>query len=167
MPKTFDKKARLRTIKRVSNVEIRLTDRPLKGNEFHVVDKSPVSPQQRAEKILTHEWARLNQEEVQKVVPKAIEYGSGDLKLMGYALKMLLNSPRARSRDWTEPEMQEMASAFYILGKIARMFSAYERGAMPADDQPHDIGVYTRMIQILRRTGAWPPGFDEYLKGEK
>lgn len=128
-------------------------------------DESPVTPQQKQEKILRKTWDDLNAEEANKVVPKAIEYGSGDLKLMGYAMKQLLNSPRARAHDWTEPESMEIAIAFYILGKIARMLSAYERGAMPADDQPHDIGVYTRMVQVLRRTGEWPPGFEEYLKG--
>ncbi len=100
-------------------------------------------------------WQSLNQLEIDRVLPKAIEYGAVDLEIMGFALGRLLNSPNARMREWTGAELQEMACAFYNLGKVARAFGAYAEGRMPNDDCWHDGGVYARMVQIIRERGGW------------
>ncbi len=100
-------------------------------------------------------WEDLNRAEINKVLPKAVEYGAADLDLMGHALGLMLNSPRAREAKWTPAELQEMASAFYALGKVARVFGAFAQGQVPSEDCWHDLGVYARMVQVIRRRGGW------------
>lgn len=105
--------------------------------------------------LIRQVWEGLNAHEVARVMPKAVEYGAADLEIMGFVLGMTLNSPRAREREWTPSELQELASAFYALGKIARAFGAYAEGKLPNEDTWHDLGVYARMVQIIRLRGGW------------
>ena len=48
----------------------------------------------------------------------------------------------------------EIGCMFYLLGKIARVTSAVERGDMASDDTWFDIGVYAKMV-LAAREGAW------------
>ena len=105
--------------------------------------------------LVTALWRELNAAEIDKVMPKAIEYGAADLDIMGYVLGVTLNSERARARQWSPAELQELASAFYALGKVARAFGAYAEGRMPSDDCWHDLGVYARIVQVVRVRGGW------------
>jgi len=102
-------------------------------------------------KDLADWWRQMADDEINVVVPKAIEYGSADLAVMGRAMVMLL--PRTGKVDPSGG--QEMACAFYCLGKVARLFGAYEQGALTSDDTWVDLGIYCRMAQRIRETGRW------------
>lgn len=103
--------------------------------------------------LLKKFWQDMTDEEIEKVIPKAVEYGSADLEVMGEGMKVLLRSVFKRPIE--DAEALEMACAFYALGKVARMFGAYADGRMPNEDAAYDLGVYCRMIQKIRKTGSW------------
>lgn len=111
---------------------------------------------------LTDWFQRRTQDDVEAVVPKAIEYGSRDLVEMGRQLA------RVRGLEVTDAEAAEDACWFYTLGKMGRWNAALERGDRVSDDTLHDIQMYIRMVQRIRETGAWPgtasatdPEFDD------
>lgn len=92
----------------------------------------------------------LHERTADETVRKAIEYGSSDLELMGNAMLMLVPEPR---RDRVLG--LEMACGFYLLGKIARMFGAFEKGDKPSGDTIFDAMVYAQMMLKIRETGKW------------
>ena len=96
-------------------------------------------------------------QEVEKVAPKAVEYGSTDLLWIGRTLAFILD------RDVTDEEAVELGIYFYAEGKMARWRDAIKRAARVSDDTLHDTGVYVRMAQRNRAVGGWPfaPGEDE------
>jgi hypothetical protein len=99
-------------------------------------------------------WFDQAQREVDGVVDKAVEYGAADLRVMGKAMECLV----AGKGQEPKPERYgiELAIAFYALGKVARLFGAYERGELPSDDCWADLGIYCRMAQHVRDRGRWP-----------
>lgn len=101
-------------------------------------------------------WQEVATSDMMAVVPKAVEYGSSDLKAMGQQLVAL--HPGVEGMDAAERERvgQEMAIAFYLLGKVTRLFGAYERGGVPSDDTIHDVTVYSMMFRRVRSEGGWP-----------
>lgn len=103
--------------------------------------------------IMTNWWLDETRGELESVIPKALEYGSADLKVIGYALKQMIGTPK----DVTE---EELGIAFYVLGKVARLVGAYADGRKPSDDTWHDIAIYTKMAQYSRKHGTWG-GFTE------
>lgn len=100
-------------------------------------------------------WNETTKEELDSLMPKVVEYGSSDLKIMGEALLML--NPDLQEN--TEPE--EIAIAFYALGKIARIIGAYADGVQPSHDSWHDLAIYARMAQRVRDAGEWPGPYSE------
>jgi hypothetical protein len=50
---------------------------------------------------------------------------------------------------------EELAVAFYTLGKIARIFSGYQMGLVPDDDSWFDLHFYSMMALKIRETGRW------------
>lgn len=105
---------------------------------------------ERMEGVLGDWWIALAQEEVDKVVPKAIEYGALDLIQIGQDLAL------TAGRQVTDEEAAEMGIYFYLRGKLARWTDAILRGDRPSDDTLHDLGVYVRMAQRVRHSGGWP-----------
>ena len=95
-------------------------------------------------------WEATTQDEIESLMPKVIEYGSNDLKMIGDALLAL----RPDLRDVVKPD--EFAVAFYALGKVARIFGAYADGRTPSDDSWHDLAIYARMALRVRDAGDWP-----------
>lgn len=104
----------------------------------------------RGERILTDWWMEVAATEVEACVPKAIEYGAGDLEAIGRDMRMTGTSAEGETPD------DELGVYFYIVGKVARWRSALERGERVSDDTLHDIGVYVRMAQRIRVAGGWP-----------
>lgn len=100
--------------------------------------------------ILTEWWLELAREEARRVVPKAVEYGSTDLRDIG------VNIARLCGRTVTDAEAEELGIYFYLEGKFARWRSAIMEGRPVSDDTLHDIGVYVRMAQRVRHSGNWP-----------
>jgi len=106
---------------------------------------------------LTEWWEKLAQQDINATVPKAVEYGAYDLDIMGQAMVALADGM------WTGATQEErlaigreMACAFYLLGKTARIFSAFQRGERPSDDTWLDVTVYSVMARRIRQTGMWP-----------
>jgi hypothetical protein len=102
-------------------------------------------------------WVELHAADIKTTAPKAVEYGAADLAVMGAAMEHLI--PAGPIRD-AGPEAlkaagMEMAVAFYALGKVARLFGAYEQGRMPSDDTWFDLAIYTGMARKIRATGGW------------
>lgn len=107
-------------------------------------------------KALEAWWRQVAEDEIGRTVPKAMEYGSADLKIIGEAL--LLAMPKLAEGLTLEERQkvgQELGIAFYLLGKTSRLFGAYERGRLPSDDTWFDIGIYAKMARRVREAGEW------------
>lgn len=105
---------------------------------------------------LTNWWIDLAHAEVDRVVPKAVEYGSTDLMEVGRTLANVMQ------RDGlSEEELTELGIYFYLVGKFARWMDAVRDNRRASDDTLHDIGVYVRMAQRTRAVGGWPAGPDD------
>ena len=97
---------------------------------------------------LANWWLDETKSELDSVIPKAVEYGSADLKVIGFALSQMIGEPKGVSHD-------ELGIAFYVLGKVARLVGGYADGRLPSDDTWHDIAIYTKMAQYARENGGW------------
>jgi len=93
-------------------------------------------------------WLEETKLELDSVLPKAIEYGSADLKVIGFALSQMIGEPKGVTND-------ELGIAFYVLGKVARLIGGYADGRSPSTDTWHDIAIYTKMAQYARENGGW------------
>lgn len=115
------------------------------------VEEGP-SREEHLAQVLETWWLTQAEKEIERTVPKAVEYGAADLEVMGAAMLHLVPKER-RSRQTG----LEMALAFYALGKVARLFGAFERGDLPSEDTWFDLGVYCRMAERVREFGEWLP----------
>lgn len=104
-------------------------------------------------RFLTDQWMEQARQEAEKLAPKVVEYGALDLEMMGEGLRATSSHPDA----FSGAAAQELAIAFYVLGKVARLISAYSAGRLPSDDTWVDLSIYSRMALTVRRHGAWPP----------
>jgi hypothetical protein len=96
-------------------------------------------------------WRQLTEADIAATAPKATEYSSADLTIMGDALRQW--HPTG-AHDASAGE--EMAVVFYLLGKIARAIGAYREGHLPSDDTLDDIRIYAVMLTRIRQKGTWP-----------
>lgn len=101
-------------------------------------------------------WIGLAKADIDKCMPKAIEYGSGDLEMMGYAVRQLQgdvwDGDDAAERDAIGTEL---AILFYIQGKISRALAAAKHGRRCSGDTIEDIRIYSVMLTKVRQTGKW------------
>ena len=98
---------------------------------------------------LTGWWLEHAASEAEQTVAKMEEYGSGDLVEIGRQLAKM------QGRTVISPqEAMELGCMFYILGKVARITSAVERGDRPSSDTWFDLSVYAKMVLAVR-AGAW------------
>lgn len=93
-------------------------------------------------------WLERAQDEIERTIPKAIEYSSTDLEDIGRALLPDTDLP---GHLYTEAGV-----AFYALGKVSRVLGALKEGREPNEDSWFDLGVYARMAQRARSHGGWP-----------
>lgn len=111
--------------------------------------------------VLRDWWIDLAAAEADKVIPKAVEYGSNSMIDVGHQMA------RAAGRMVGDEEAQELACYFYLVGKMGRWADALARHKRVSDDTLHDIGVYVRMAQRIRSVGGWPFGpADDKDQGE-
>jgi hypothetical protein len=103
-------------------------------------------------------WSDKAQDEIHRTVPKAVEYGAGDLEDIGRDMR------EAGIVGGATPD-DELGIYFYIVGKMSRWKQAIHRGESVSDDTLFDIGVYVRMVQRIRTNGGWPG--DISIEGEK
>lgn len=90
-------------------------------------------------------WIDTSQDDANGYTKKAREYGSYDLHMIG---KVLIHA-MVKPPEGVDP--REVGVMFYLLGKIARVVSAYEAGKAPSDDTWHDIVVYAMMARLFRQ----------------
>ncbi len=98
-------------------------------------------------------WRRLTETDIEKTAPKTAEYGSHDLEIMGRTLVAAYPMPEGADLDRIG---QEIAIAFYLLGKVGRLFSAWQNGKEPSPDTIFDIRIYATMLARVREFGGWP-----------
>lgn len=100
-------------------------------------------------------WREQSEQEIESVVPKAVEYSAVDLVWIGRTLGLILG------RDGlSDEEATELGIFFYEVGKIGRWMGAIAEGRRVSDDTLHDAGIYIKMAQRNRAVGGWPFGPD-------
>lgn len=102
---------------------------------------------QKAEQELTEWWLAMAQYEVDRTVPKVVEYSSSDLVDIGRGVL---------GDGYSVEEYTEAGIAFYALGKVSRIMGAIRERRRPSDDSWFDLGVYARMAQRTREFGEFP-----------
>lgn len=141
---------------------------PIDSGNVHLVngpkaDKESYSPSDRTNSTnsyvrgvneLTEWWQRAAQDEINRTVPKAVEYGgqgaAQDLIWIGREMADTLG------REVSDTEATELGIYFYLLGKLARWKAAVQEGRPVSDDTLFDMGVYLRMAVRNRDVGGWP-----------
>lgn len=120
----------------------------------------PQNPEHETVKLLLEEWWRdKSYGEMKACVPKAVEYGSTDLAVIGRTMGRLMG----RNGDLSHEEATEIGIYFYLIGKLARWEDAIIHGRRVSDDTLHDASVYIKMQQRNRDVGGWPfaPGTEK------
>ncbi|HEU5046119.1 MAG TPA: hypothetical protein VFT75_18510 [Nocardioidaceae bacterium] len=107
--------------------------------------------------VLTDWWLESARQEIERTVPKAVEYGSGDLAEIGYAMSRIMGRDLDRSPAGHQ-QATELGIFFYLVGKTARWEQAIHDGRQASDDTLFDMGVYVKMAQRNRAVGGWPFG---------
>lgn len=97
-------------------------------------------------------WREYAETEIEGVVPKAVEYGSGDLAAIGRDLAQF----HGISEVISEQRATELGIFFYARGKLARWFDAILHERECSLDTLHDLGIYTKMAIRNRQVGGWP-----------
>lgn len=100
-------------------------------------------------------WLAVATDDAKVTAPKAVEYGASDIGIMGASMQTLFPNSAAMPPEERERVGREMAIAFYVLGKVSRLFGAYQQGKIPGDDSWFDICVYGMMARRIRETGRW------------
>lgn len=96
-------------------------------------------------------WMQTSQDDLMATVPKAVEYSSSDLNMMGGVLANLLDLGHVDGNAEIE-----LATLVYIQGKVARAIGAFKDGRAPSADTYHDITVYSMIARRAREAGGWP-----------
>lgn len=93
---------------------------------------------------LRHWWVARAIEEIDAMLPKLAEYGTGDLHEIGRQMAHVSH------REIDDQTAFEWGVMFYALGKIQRVLSAAQRGTVASDDTWHDLVIYAKMVQATR-----------------
>lgn len=96
-------------------------------------------------------WADTSALDAEKVIPKAAEYGAGDLEEIGQTMAKI-----AKMGGLSEAQATELGIYYYVVGKLARWTSAVERGDQVSDDTLLDLTTYLMMARRARDVGGWP-----------
>lgn len=102
-------------------------------------------------RVLADWWRDQAQEEINKTIPKAVEYGAGDLAEIGRTMGRLMGRDKL-----TEQEATEIGIFFYLVGKVARWEQAIHEGRQIGLDTLFDAKVYLGMAIRTRQVGGWP-----------
>ena len=124
----------------------------------------PTTFEERLDRQLRQWWQETVDDEVNSVVPKAIEYGATDLAEIGRAMASMAGL--VKPSTVTENQFfTEVGIFFYLFGKVARWQAALKEGRVSSDDTLFDIGIYLKMAQRNRDVGGWP--YDPSEKDER
>lgn len=89
-------------------------------------------------------WIERARDEIDAMLPKLAEYGTGDLHEIGRQMA------HVSDRHVDDQTAFEWGVMFYALGKIQRVLSAAQRGTVASDDTWHDLVIYAKMVQAAR-----------------
>lgn len=109
---------------------------------------------ERLRAVLTDWWLENSHQEIEAVVPKAVEYGPHSMITVGRAMAQL------GGRNVDDEEAIELACMLYIYGKVGRWLDAATSGRRPSGDTIYDIKIYAKMAERNRDVGGWPFGPD-------
>lgn len=98
-------------------------------------------------------WMNQAHEAAEATIPKAVEYGSGDLAEIGRAMARMGSLNLGGEQDATE-----LGILFYLIGKVARWEQAVKDGRQASRDTLFDLMVYSMMALRVRDVGGWPWG---------
>lgn len=103
-------------------------------------------------------WRRASERQIERTVPKALEYGAGDLVKIGRdTLQMVGYANEYHNTSYiSDGYCIEVGILWYLNGKVARALEAVKEGRAISDDTWFDIGVYAMMAQYAREKGQWP-----------
>lgn len=104
---------------------------------------------------VTKWWLTTAEADAATTAPKSAEYGAADLAIMGKVMEALFPGIATYPAEQREAIGIEMAVAFYVMGKVSRLFGAYEQGRLPTEDTWFDITVYSMMARRTRSVGYW------------
>lgn len=115
-------------------------------------DAIPALPRDHAYRELASWWRAHAEDEIRSVVPKAIEYGSGDLADIGRELARF----QGIQEVLTDQRAVELGIFFYVKGKLARWADALLHQRECSLDTLFDLDIYTKMAIRNREVGGWP-----------
>ena len=110
-----------------------------------------LTEEDRLKAALADWWLARATSEIEAVVPKAVEYGAGDLAEIGRTMGLVMGIEGLDSESATE-----LGIYFYVIGKLARWTAALRDGRVVSDDTLLDLGIYIKMAQRNRDVGGWP-----------
>jgi len=96
-------------------------------------------------------WTRTTQEDWERALVKAQEYGSSDLRWMGQAFLDVIGW-----KDAPEGAGIELACILYLYGKAARALGAFQSHELPSSDTLQDAKLYATMCAYVREFKQWP-----------
>ena len=117
----------------------------------------------RAKNKLRKWWIAQATTEIDDMMDKLAEYGTGDLheigrqmmKVRGVDIDELIYERGSYGLEITNAQMYELGIMFYALGKIQRVITAAEQGKTASTDTWHDLHIYSKMV-LAGRAGVMP-----------
>jgi hypothetical protein len=96
-------------------------------------------------------WLDHSTNEIDGMIEKLMEYGTGDLYEIGRTMLGFFDPVRMEDHALC----YEIGVMFYVVGKINRVISAAHKSEQASDDTWHDLAVYSKMV-LARRAGVMP-----------
>ena len=117
----------------------------------------------RATNKLRKWWIAQATTEIDSMMDKLAEYGTGDLheigrqmmKVRGVDIDQQVDDLGSYGLEITNAQMYELGIMFYALGKIQRVITAAEQGKTASTDTWHDLHIYSKMV-LAGRAGVMP-----------
>ena len=114
----------------------------------------------RAPNKLRKWWIAQATTEIDSMMDKLAEYGTGDLHEIGRQMMKVRGVDIDAQIDdlglaTVNAQMYELGIMFYALGKIQRVITAAEQGKTASTDTWHDLHIYSKMV-LAGRAGVMP-----------
>lgn len=105
----------------------------------------------RAKNKLRKWWIAQATTEIDDMMDKLAEYGTGDLHEIGRQMMKVRGVDIDEMIDMhglqtVNAQMYELGIMFYALGKIQRVITAAEQGKTASNDTWHDLNIYSKMV---------------------
>jgi len=108
-------------------------------------------------------WIQQATTEIDDMMEKLAEYGTGDLheigrqmmKVRGVDIDQQIDDLGSYGLELTNAQMYELGVMFYALGKIQRVITAAQQGRTASTDTWHDLNIYSKMV-LAGRAGVMP-----------